>query len=130
MKYKTTKKCDYYLLKCQIKLVFKRNHFCPSVTSVLFDKITMISYSKFLGKVISGFKDKGYIFNHIAEMNIITIANKTDMLYEFYIKHNMCALEWKLNSMMNKNKILINKFNRNWRHLLHRKLESYRVLLI
>ena len=124
-----TKKCDYYLVKSQFKLVFKRNQYCPSVTSVLFDKITMISWSKFLGKVISDFKDKGYNFNHIAEMNIITVANKTDVSYEFYIKHNMCALEWKLNSMMNKNKNLINKFNRNWRHPLQRKLKSSRVLI-
>ena len=49
-------------------------------------------------------------------MNIITIANEMDMSYDFYIKHNMCAVEWKLNAMINKNKKLINSFNRNWRH--------------
>ena len=39
----------------------------------------------------------------------------------------MCALEWKLNAMVNKNKSLFNKFPRNWRHPLNRKFESYRV---
>ena len=39
----------------------------------------------------------------------------------------MCALEWKLNAMINKNKSLINKFSRNWRHPLNRKFESYRI---
>ena len=35
-------------------------------------------------------------------MNIITIANKLDMSYEFYINHNMCSLEWKLIKMLKK----------------------------
>ena len=78
-------------------------------------------------KVIDDFKDRGYSFNHIAEMHTITIANKKVMLYDFYIKHNVCALEWKLNAMITKKKILINKFDRNWRHLLKRKFESNRV---
>ena len=38
-------------------------------------------------------------------MNIITIANKMYMTYNFYIKHNMHAVEWKLNAMVNKKKI-------------------------
>ena len=39
----------------------------------------MCYWYKVLEKVIRDFKDKGYIFNHIAEMNIITIATKLDM---------------------------------------------------
>ena len=60
-------------------------------------------------------------------MHIITIANKLDMTYDFYLKHNICALEWKLIAMINKNKSLINKFPGSWRHRLNRKFESYRV---
>ena len=60
-------------------------------------------------------------------MNIITISNEMDMSYDFYIKHNMHAIEWKLNAMVNKNKSLINKFPRSWRHPLNRKFETYRV---
>ena len=37
----------------------------------------------------------------------------------FNIKHNMDAAEWKLKSMINKNKALVNKINRNWRHPLN-----------
>ena len=48
------------------------------------------------------------------------------MSYDFYIKHNMHAVEWKLIAMINKNKKLINKFDRNWRHAFNRKLEIYR----
>ena len=64
--------------------------------------------------VISDIKDEGYDLNHIVEMNLITIVNTRDMSYDFYIKHSICALEWKLNAMINKNKILINEIDRNW----------------
>ena len=60
-------------------------------------------------------------------MHIITIANETDMSYKLYIKRNMCALEWKLNAIINKNKNLFNKFDCNWRHPLNRKFKSCRV---
>ena len=36
-------------------------------------------------------------------MHIITIANKMDMSYDFYIKHKLHAFEWKLNKMLDKN---------------------------
>ena len=67
----------------------------------------MNSWKNFSKKVIDDFKDKGYNFNHIAEMHFITIANKMKMMYDFYIKHKLCALEWKLNAMIYKNKKLI-----------------------
>ena len=79
----------------------------------------MISCSSFLEKKTGDFKNQGYNFNHIAEMKNITIANKLDMSYDFYIKHNKEAVEWKLDAMINKNKNLINKFNSNWRHPLN-----------
>ena len=124
------KKLDYYLIKCEFKLVFDDYQYYPSVTSKLFDNRTMISWKNLLMNVIDDLKDKVYKVNHIAEMHVITIANKMDMSYDFYIKHNMCALEWKLNAMINKNKNLKNKFDSNWRHPLNRKFESYRVWLL
>ena len=87
----------------------------------------MISWQKFLGKVIDDFKNKGYNFNHIEEMNFIAIANKMDMSYDFHIKQNMHAVEWKSNAMINKNRSLTKKRSRNWRHTLNRKLEIYLV---
>ena len=97
------------------------------MTSKLPDKKTMISWKNFLEKLIAGFEDKGYTFSHIAEMHIITIVKKMDMSYDFYIKHNMHMIEWKLNAMINKNKKLINRFDQNWRHLLNGNIETYRV---
>ena len=68
----------------------------------------MISWQNFLEKVVDDFKNKGYNFNHIEEMKIITIAKKMDMSHDFYIKHNMHAVECQLNAMINENK----KFNK------------------
>ena len=87
----------------------------------------MIPWKNFFEKLIDGFKDKGYTSNHIAEKRFITIVNKLDMTYDFYIKHNMCALERKLNAINNKNKSLINKLPENWTHPLNRKFERYRA---
>ena len=65
----------------------------------------MISLENFEEKVIDvdDFENKGNNFDHFDEMNLITIANKLDMSYNFYFKHNMHAVEWKLNAMINKN---------------------------
>ena len=81
----------------------------------------MCYWHKFLQNVVRDFKDKGYNFNHIAEMNIKTIVKKLDMSYDFYIKQNMHAVEWKLNVIINKNNKLINKLDRSKRHPLIRK---------
>ena len=63
----------------------------------------MIPWSNLVEKINSDLKDKGYTLNQIAEMHIITITNKLDMTYGFYIKHNMHAVDWKLNIMLNEN---------------------------
>ena len=73
------KKLDYYFVKIEFKLVFKDYEYCPFVTSNGFDDKTICSSLNFLEKVIDDFKINGYKFNHIAEMNIITIASKMDM---------------------------------------------------
>ena len=118
------KKFDYYLVKCQFKLVFNFYEYAPYITSNLSDNKTMISWKFFLEKVIEDFKEEGYIFNHIAEVHIMTIAYKIDMTYDFYAKHNMHAVEWKVNKTLNEKPNLINKFNRNWQHPSNRKFEN------
>ena len=82
-------------MKCEFILLFDNYHFYPYVTSKLSDNKTMVCWKTSLEKVIGDFKVEGYTFNHIAEMHIVTIASKTGLLYDFYIKHNICALEWK-----------------------------------
>ena len=67
----------------------------------------MVSWNICLDKVIDDIKNKGYFFKHIEEMNIMTLAKKLDMSYDFYTKHNMHGVEWKINGMFNKNKKLI-----------------------
>ena len=80
-------------------------------------------------EAIDSLKTEGHDFNQIAEMYIITLAHKRDMTYDFYSKHNMSAFEWKLNAMINKDKNLINKFPRNWRHPKNTNLAVIGIIL-
>ena len=68
----------------------------------LIDERTFISLPNCLRDAINKLKEEGYDFDHIPEMNIITLAHKRDMTYDFYSKQNMSAFEWKLNAMTNK----------------------------
>ena len=43
-------------------------------------------------------------------MDIITLAHKRDITYDFYLKHNIPAFEWKLNQILNKDKYIVIKF--------------------
>ena len=61
----------------------------------MIDNTTNVSWSNYIREVIEGCD-----FSHIAEMNIITLAHKRDMTYDFYLKHNMSAFGWKLSSMI------------------------------
>ena len=120
------KKFNQYLLKGQFKLVFNENQDCKYIMTVSINNTTKISWSNYLREAIGNLKEEGYHFNHIAKMDIITLAHKRDMTYDSYFKHNMSALEWKLNALINKDKNLFNKFPRNWRHLINMKLNCYR----
>ena len=111
-------------MKCNFKLVFNDYQYCPYVTSKLSDNKTRIPWSAFLEKIISDFIDKGYTFNHIAEMHIITIAIKLNMSYDFYNKHNMHAVERKLNMIIVKNPPLKNKLDSSKRHPLSKKFSQ------
>ena len=52
--------------------------------------------------MINDYNNKRYTFDCIDEFNISTIADKRDKKYGFYLKQNMCALEWKLNAIIKK----------------------------
>ena len=121
------KQYDYYINKCHLKLVFNVIQYSTCVKSNFFDNKTMVSCQNFLEKLIDDFKNERYNFNLFDEVTIITIANKMDMSYDFYIKLNMHAIERKLTTMNNKNKKLTTSFNRNWRHPWERKFKKYRV---
>ena len=103
------RKFDFYCVKWQFNLIFIDYQYGTYVTFNLSESKTKISGSIYLQKINSDFEDEGYNFNQIAEMHILTIANKLDMSYDFFIKYNIHAVEWKLNAMINKDKILIKK---------------------
>ena len=75
-----------------------------------------------------GFKNKGFNFNHIAEMNIITTANNLDMSYDFYKEQNMQAVDLKVKRNTSQIPSLINKINRRSRHPSIRKLYYVPIL--
>ena len=49
---------------------------------------------------IDNFIEKGYMFSHIDEINILTVDDKMCMLYDIYIKHPMQAIELKINMII------------------------------
>ena len=71
----------------------------------MISNTTNISWSNYLREAINNLKEEGYHFNHIAEMDIITLVHKRDMTYDFYLKHNLPTFKRKLNATINKNKI-------------------------
>ena len=114
----------------QLKFFFNDNQDCKYIMTGMIDIRTFISWSNYLRDAIINLKEEGYHFNHIAEMNIITLAHKRDMADDFYLKHNMPAFEWKLNAMINKDKNLINEFPRNWKNPRNTKFDCYRNKII
>ena len=73
---------NHYLLKGQFKLVFNNQDFKFVMTDMI-DIETSISWSNYLREIIDNIKEEGYHFNHIAEMDIITLAHKRDMTHNF-----------------------------------------------
>ena len=118
------KKYIHYFLKGQFKLVFN-NQDCKYLMADMINNTTNVSWSKYIREAIEGCD-----FSHIAEMDIITLAHKRDMTYDFYLKHNMPAFEWKLKSKINKDKNLINNFPKDWRHPINTRFGCYRNNII
>ena len=113
-------KYNQYFLKGQFKFVFNDRD-CKYLMTDMINNTTNVSWSNYIREAIEGCD-----FSHIAEMDIITLAHKRDMTYDHYLKHNMSVFEWKLNSMINKDNNLINKFPKNWRHAINFKFDRYR----
>ena len=49
------------------------------------------------------------------------------MTYDFYTKHNMHMVEWKLSAIINKVKKMIKELPQNLIHPLNRKFQIYRI---
>ena len=105
------RKHDCYLVKCENELVFYDYENCPYITSLLFGNKTICFGQSFLEDAIKDFTIEGNNLIHVAELNNITIANKLDMSYGSYIKHNLHAVERKLNAKINKNEGLVKRLD-------------------
>ena len=115
------KKRDFYLRKNNFQLVSNNPHFVVNIETNSPNNRIIFSWGCLLDDAINDINNQGYTFDRIDELNIITIADKMDMTYDFYIKHNMCAFELKLNLIPAKNPHLINSLNRFHNHPLIRK---------
>ena len=124
------KNFNQYLLEGQFKLVFYNNQYCKYLMTDVIKNTTNISWSNYLRETIDSLKEEGYHFNYLAEMDIITLAHKRDMTYDFYLKHNMPAFEWKLHAVINKDKSLINNLPQDWRHPINTRFGCYRNNII
>ena len=87
-----------------MKLFFNNMEDYPVASGKLTDNKTMASWKIFVENLIINFKSEGFDFSHTSQMNIIIICNQMDMMYDYYMKYNMHAVEWKLNKFYNKDK--------------------------
>ena len=89
------KKYEYYLSKYVFKLVLNNCENSPHLKSSLFNSKIMFSWNIFLEDVINDYNNKGYTFDGIDELNIVTIADKMDMSLDFCNKNPMQVIEIK-----------------------------------
>ena len=62
---------------------------------------------------IEDFIEKGYVFSHFDEMDILTVVCKMYMNYDEYIKQHKDAIELKINRIVAKYPHLKNSLNRS-----------------
>ena len=114
-----------FLVKCDFKLNFNHGLLKPILIETDFYHTTVFNLRRYLLNKIYDFIEKGYIFSHIDEMNIITINDKTFMTYKYYITCLMPAVELKLNMIHSENPHLIKSLNRSHIHPLIRKYSYF-----
>ena len=99
----------------------------PVASSKLTENKTMVSWKVFAETIFNNFENEEFDFSHISQMNITVIAYKMDMIFDFYMQHNMHMIEWQLDKLFKKDKSLIYKFPQNLTHPLNRKCQSSRI---
>ena len=85
----------------------------------------MCFWQKNLEKAVKDVNNEGFNSNQLAVLFILTKANKLDKSSDFYIKHIMYTVEWKLNATINKKENLTKKLDRRKRHVWLENLVMY-----
>ena len=116
-------KFDFFKVKGEFKIVSDGEQRTEFINARSFDNRTRIWWKDFLNEVISGFSNFGLKFDYVGELKIITIVDKRDRTYDFYIIHNMHAVECAINKKVSQNSNLIKNFIISWRLPLNRKKE-------
>ena len=114
-------------MRCELKLCFIIKESYGIARSNLTNNKTMFSWKIFVEIRINILENDGFDLSYISQMNFKIVCNKMDMTYDFYMKHKMPAVEWKLNQLIHRDKNLINKLPASWIHPLNRKYKSDRV---
>ena len=81
-------------LKGEFKLVFDDNEDCKYIITGMNDDRTFTFWSSYLRDAIKNFKKERYHFNHITELDIVTLAHqfllKVTIHYSFKISKFTC----------------------------------------
>ena len=72
-------KFDDYLIIGEFKLVLNDNQVCKYKTTGMIDNKPCISWSNYMRDVIDNLKKVGFLFNYLAEMDILTLAQKRNL---------------------------------------------------
>ena len=110
----------FLLIKFDFKLILS-NDFSNHIETHFYHNTILINLKRYLLNRIEDFIEKGYLFSHIDEMIVSTVDDKMYMTDDNYIKHDMQAIELKLNIVKSKNPHLIKSLKRFYNHPLIRK---------
>ena len=100
------KKYDFYCIKIVFQLVFDNGSFFKYVTCKLKDNRTRFCLKRFLENFVVDFSKKGHNLKNIEEIDVVTVNDKRDRTYEFYLQHNLCLLECLIKKKLKKLKNL------------------------
>ena len=111
------KKFDIYFIYCELKIQFDNNSTRDLKTDCVHN-IEIEKVSQCLLYCIEYLESKGYNFQIIIQMTIITVSDRCHMKYEYYMHPPMFLLETKINIIIAKNPQLLDQ---NINHVLIRK---------
>ena len=112
----------FFLIKCDFILIINNDFSKPiHIETNFYHNILLNNLKRYFLDHIESLIDKGHIFSHTDEMNILNVNAKRYMTYDNYINHPLQEIELKLNMIVDKNPHLINSQNRLRIHPLIRR---------
>ena len=88
------RKYDFYKVKVIFNLLFYSNNYNKYISLKYKNKGTRFWFKQFLESVVDNFRIEEHEFDYIEELEIVTLFDKRDRAYQFYMKQKKCSLEW------------------------------------